>query len=248
MKEAIEKHWSRDAGSYNKSVQTALRSEETKGPWKDIFSRVLGTSQLNILDVGTGPGSVALLLAEMGHRVTGVDFSEAMLENAIRNNTALGLDVDFKKGDAENLPFANGTFDAVVNRFVLWTVPDPKKAIREWKRVLKPGGKLVIIDGNWYDNRNTLKRRIWRELSLPLVMITERRNPYTHKFGPELKKGIWCLGVERPEADKIFLEEESFRDIYLIEEINTKRPTLFEYLKYGYQEKAFLIAGSKKSI
>lgn len=63
MKEAIEKHWSRDAGSYNKSVQTALRSEETKGPWKDIFSRVLGTSQLNILDVGTGPGSVALLLA-----------------------------------------------------------------------------------------------------------------------------------------------------------------------------------------
>jgi len=246
MKEAIEKHWSTDAGNYNKSVQAALRSEDTKGPWKEIFTQVLGKNCLNLLDVGTGPGIVAFLLAELGHRVTAMDFSEAMLANAIRNNKALGLDVDFRKGDAENLPFEDKTFDAVVSRYVLWTVSDPKKAIREWKRVLKPRGKVIIIDGNWYGNKTTLKRRIWHELSLLLILVTEQRNPYTHEFGPELKKGLWCIGVKRPEADKGFLEEESFNDIHLIENINTRSPTLLEYLKSGYQEeKAFLIAGTK---
>lgn len=245
MKEDVEKHWSRDAGSYNKSVQGALRSEDTKGPWKEIFTQVLGTGSLNLLDVGTGPGIVAFLLAELGHHVTGVDFSESMLAKAVRNNEALGLDVDFKKGDAENLPFADGTFDAVVSRYVLWTVSDPNKAIREWKRVLKPGGKAIVIDGNWYGNKDTLKRRIWHELSSLLVLITERRNPYTHEFGPELKKGLWCLGVRRPEADRKFLEEEGFNNIYLIDKINTRRRTLLEYLKSGCQEKPYLIAGIK---
>jgi ubiquinone/menaquinone biosynthesis C-methylase UbiE len=245
MKEAIEKHWSADAGSYNKSIQKMLHSEETKRPWKSIFTQVLGTDNLHLLDVGTGPGIVAFMLAELGYRVTGVDFSEKMLSNAIRNNEILGLDVNFKKGDAENLPFADEAFDAVVSRYVLWTVTDPRKAIMEWKRVLKPGGKVIIIDGNWNGNKTTLKKQIWHELSLLMTLITERRNPYTHEYGPELKKGLWCIGTKRPDADKIFLEEEGFVDIYIIKEVDTRRQTFLEYLKNGYLDKSFLISGTK---
>ena len=76
-----------------------------------------------------------------------------------------------------------------------------------------------------------------------MVLITEQRNPYTHEFKPELKKGLWCLGVKRPEADKKLLEEASFNEICLMERINIRHPTLLEYLKSGYQEKAFLIEG-----
>jgi len=245
MKEAIEKHWSKDAGNYNKSIQKNLYSEEMKKPWKDLFTQALGPDSLNLLDVGTGPGIVAFLLAELGHCVTGVDFSEMMLFNAKKNNEVLGYNVKFKKGDAENLPFADGTFDAVVSRYVLWTVTDPKKAIMEWKRVLKPGGKVIIIDGNWYTNKTTIKRRVWHEISLLMVLITERRNPYTHEFEPELKKGLWCIENKRPEADKVFLEQEGFKNIYIIDKIDTKSRTFLDYLKYGYQEKAFLIAGTK---
>jgi ubiquinone/menaquinone biosynthesis C-methylase UbiE len=245
MKETIEKHWSADASSYNKSIQKALYSEETKKPWKEIFTQVLGKDSLNLLDVGTGPGIVAFLLAELGHCVTGVDFSEEMLSNARRNNKALGLNVDFRKGDAENLPFADEAFDAVVSRYVLWTVPDPKKAIREWKRVLKPGGMVIIIDGNWYGNRTTLKRRIWHELSLLLILITEHRNPYTHEFGPELKKGLWCIETKRPDADRKLLEQNGFKDIYVKDKINQRTQTMIEHLKYGYQGDAFLITAIK---
>ena len=80
------------------------------------------------------------MLSELGHDVTGVDFSDEMLGAARRNAKTYGLDVDFKKGDAESLPFENSTFDAVVNRYVLWTVPGPERALKEWTRVLKPGG------------------------------------------------------------------------------------------------------------
>ena len=59
------------------------------------------------------------------------------------------LNVKFQYGDADELPFENNVFDAVINRHVFWTMSDPEKAAAEWARVLKPGGKLVIIDGDW---------------------------------------------------------------------------------------------------
>jgi len=147
MKEYIKRYWSDDAGNYNKSIQTLMRSQRSKAKWQDLFIEVMGRDKLKVLDVGTGPGIISLLLAELGHSVTGVDFSSEMLANAKNNAAAFGLSVRFEKGDAENLPFAPDSFDAVVNRYVLWTVTNPNKAISEWRRVIKPGGRVVIIDG-----------------------------------------------------------------------------------------------------
>jgi ubiquinone/menaquinone biosynthesis C-methylase UbiE len=245
MKKAIERHWSRDANNYNKSIKTTLKSVEAKRHWQEIFADALGKDRLKILDAGTGPGIVAFLLAELGHDVTGVDFSEGMLRNALKNKESLGLPVDFRIGDAEKLPFDDNAFDAVVSRYVLWTVADPLKAMLEWKRVLKPGGKVVIVDGNWHHGENTIKRRAWHTLSLILIAITERKNPLTHEFSAELKKDLWSLKVERPDADRKFLEQSGFRKIRLKEGISTRTQTALEYLKSGYMEDAFLISAIK---
>jgi ubiquinone/menaquinone biosynthesis C-methylase UbiE len=245
MKEAIERHWSRDANNYNKSIKITLKSEETKRHWQEVFTDALRKDHLKILDVGTGPGIVAFLLAELGHDVTGVDFSQVMLRNALKNKQALGLPVDFKIGDAEKLPFDDNTFDAVVSRYVLWTVTDPMKAMLEWKRVLKPGGKVVIVDGNWHHGENTIKRRAWHTLSLVLIAVTERKNPLTHEFSPDLKKDLWSLKVKRPDADRRFLEQSGFKKICLKEGISTRNRTVLEYLKSGYMEDAFLISAIK---
>jgi len=101
-----------------------------------------------------------------------------MLQKAKEKANSLNLIIDFRQGDAENLPFENESFDMVINRNLVWTLPDPERAIFEWGRVLKPEGKVIIIDGNW-GNRMGSHGHIWRYLiSMPLILITERRNPW----------------------------------------------------------------------
>jgi len=245
MKEALKNFWSADADSYNKAIKSTLRSISMKKSWQKIFTEVLGNDKLKILDVGTGPGIVALMLAELGHDVTGVDLSEDMLKNALGNREALGVSVDFRKGDAEHLPFEDESFDAVVNRYVLWTVPNPKTAISEWNRVLKPGGKIVIIDGNWYANENSIKRRLWHAFSLVLVIITEQKNPLAHELDTKLKDELWSIKAIRPDADRGLLVQSGFKDIYVKDKINQRTKTMIEHLKYGYQGDSFLIIATK---
>jgi ubiquinone/menaquinone biosynthesis C-methylase UbiE len=99
----------------------------------------------------------------MGHEVTGIDLSAGMLEKAKHDAENLGLEIDFFHGDVENLSFEDSSFDLVVSKFLLWTLPKPSCAISEWKRVLKPKGRIFAIDGDWFDPRPN--RRIKRKIS-----------------------------------------------------------------------------------
>lgn len=77
-----------------------------------------------------------------------------MLAVARHKAEAAGLDnVTFAVGDAEDTGEAGGSYDVVINRHLVWTLPHPEQAIAEWKRVLKPGGKLIVLEGNWHYNR-----------------------------------------------------------------------------------------------
>jgi ubiquinone/menaquinone biosynthesis C-methylase UbiE len=75
-----------------------------------------------------------------------VDGSERMVEMAKKLAKELGMDVEFRIAEVESLPFPNNYFDTVVSSFVFCTVPNPKKAMREIKRVLKPGGKAIFLE------------------------------------------------------------------------------------------------------
>lgn len=100
-----------------------------------------------MLDLGCGTGGLSLLAAEQGHRVTGVDLSPAMVELA-RTKLA-GRDAVFLTGDAAAPPVGEQRFDAVLVRHVLWTLPDPGRALRHWRQLLRPGGRLVLVEGVW---------------------------------------------------------------------------------------------------
>jgi ubiquinone/menaquinone biosynthesis C-methylase UbiE len=120
--------------------------------WRSTLAAALGADrQLKVLDVGTGPGIFACLYSQMGHSATGLDFSERMLAVARRRAVDLGLDCEFVFGDAEEPPFDDATFDAVSSRHVLFNLPRPGVAIRHWVRVLKPGGRLILM-GNEHDS------------------------------------------------------------------------------------------------
>ena len=102
-----------------------------------------------IVDLGCGTGSLAVLLADVGHAVTGVDFSAQMLAKArakpLRGDGAVALVL----GDVASPPLRPRAFHAVVCRHVLWAITDIDAALGRWTTLLRPGGSLVLIEGRW---------------------------------------------------------------------------------------------------
>lgn len=100
-----------------------------------------------VLDVGCGTGVVAITAARLGAKLSGLDLSPALIECARENATIANVQVDFKEGDAEFLPYPDHSFDAVLSQFGHMFAPRPQAAISEMLRVLKPGG--VIAFSSW---------------------------------------------------------------------------------------------------
>ncbi len=245
LKDSINEYWSKGAEGYHKSVWRSIRSDRLKKTWQGVFRKGLGDGKLKVLDIGTGPGIVAFLLADMGHTVTGVDQSEEMLKKARENAARLKLPVEFRQGDAENLPFEDESFDAVINRHVLWTLPDPERALREWKRVLRPGGRLVIVDGNWDSNlKGSVKNQAWNLLSMPLITVTERRNAFRKRHHPEWDGRLPMLKQKRPEYDLELLKALGFVDLD-VTMIRRQDLGLLEHLKYGFFGDTFQVSARK---
>lgn len=90
---------------------------------------------------------MSLLCADMGHQVTGLDLSGEMLAQARKKAEVSRLTLELLTGDAEHLPFCDESFDVIINRHHLWTLPHPEIALKDWYRVLKPGERVLIIDG-----------------------------------------------------------------------------------------------------
>ncbi len=149
---SIGQYWTRRAPSYTDVIKKNLADG-----WDQVWADELishfpdgGDRPLRVLDIGTGPGFYAIILARRGYEVTAVDYSEGMLREAKRNAGALADKIRFARMDAQKLAFADGSFDAIVTRNLTWNLPDPAGAYREWMRVLRPGGALVNFDANWY--------------------------------------------------------------------------------------------------
>ncbi len=248
MKNAICNYWNQCAASYDKRIKYAFGSQREKQAWQKIFTEILGDNKLSILDLGTGPGIIAFYLAELGHDLVGIDLSPEMIKSAKENAIKFNLPVEFKINDAENLPFPDESFDAIVSRHLLWTIPDPEKAVLDWKRVLKPNGKLLIIDGDWsHHNGNSIGRKIWRYCSYPLIFITEKRLPPSPALNPYSGVKLWSTHKKRPDADKILLANANFKDISIRYAINRQTRPMLEHIKYGHSGDAFLISGIKGS-
>jgi len=242
FKAMVKQRWNKAAEGFDESPGHGIHSAREKQAWQALLAKLLGEKPLEILDVGTGTGVIALLLAEMGHKVTGIDLAEEMLVRAREKAGKMGIPVNFLLGDAENIPFNDGTFDIVINRHVFWTMPDPKRAAAEWVRVLKPGGKLVIIDGDWDHCRSY--KKIWRELAKFLILVTEIRNPWgkKNKFY-QFERHLPLRHKKRPEADFKILNGLGLQTkVFGFKDPRTH--SFLNYLKYGYFER-FVVTGVK---
>ncbi|MBR2214985.1 MAG: class I SAM-dependent methyltransferase [Selenomonadaceae bacterium] len=144
----IERYWDYRSSEFSKLRRLELQSENA-AQWLKLLQEHLPTGgALNILDVGTGAGFFAILLAAEGHRVVGIDMSKDMVHEAKKNMLAAGCRAEFRRMNAEELDFPDEYFDAVISRNLTWTLTDVMEAYREWRRVLKPGGVLLNFDSD----------------------------------------------------------------------------------------------------
>lgn len=133
----IEEYWDKRSATFDDEHDT-----ERLDVWKEFLVELLGDDRRKtVIDVGTGTGFLANMISELGFLSIGVDISEGMMSCGVRHADEKGLNTVFMRGNALNLPFMDGTADYIVNARLLWTLVEPEKAVREWNRVLKPGGK-----------------------------------------------------------------------------------------------------------
>lgn len=146
----IDAYWTGRAPSYDDHQQRPERFPHDQRVWAAIFSDALPTPPSRVLDVGTGSGYVALLLASLGHDVTATDLSTGMLDRARRHAARAERPPRFSHGDAVAPDFPPGSFDAVTNRYLMWTLREPVRALQNWRRLLRPGGVLSVVDSTWF--------------------------------------------------------------------------------------------------
>ena len=241
VKEKIRQRWNDTAEEFDQCPGHGIHSEREKNAWQGILVKAIGGKRLNILDVGTGTGFIALLLAEYGHKVTGVDVAEEMLAQARKKAKRQKLNAKFQYGDADELPFKDNVFDVVVNRHVFWTMADPEKAVAEWGRVLKPGGKLVIIDGDW--NHFSPWKKIWKAVANIIVRLTEGENSSSKSHGLlDFEQALPLRGQKRPEADLRILRALGMKEVETVSFKDPRAHGLLDNLKYGYYQRFVVTA------
>ena len=149
LTENIRNYWNLRSRGFSESVIYEISTGETEDALKLLESMGVSKGD-NVLDVGCGPGYFALALAGSGVHVTGIDFSEEMIQKARSNACEYGLDARFIVMDAQDMTFPDSSFDHVVSRNVFWNLTRPEDAYSEIFRVLRPGGSVGIMDGNFY--------------------------------------------------------------------------------------------------
>ncbi len=142
-------YWSERSKGYGIATRKELDLESNV--LRNIMRNQLNINRkLRVADMGTGAGMAAITMARLGHDVTAIDASERMLEQARQNALLANVDIKFVLGDVMSPPLLKHDFDIIIAKSVIWTLTDPTAAYSAWINLLRPGGVLIVIDGNWY--------------------------------------------------------------------------------------------------
>lgn len=223
LNDSIKNYWEGEAAGYSEGVKSELHGP-TRAAWKKL---VLDYAPINdymeILDVGTGPGFFPIVLGEEGHHVTGIDITENMIREAKQNIAAAGQKAELMTMDCQQLAFEENTFDMVICRNLTWTLDDPKKAYREWLRVLKPGGRLLVFDACWYLHFfDEEKKKIYWAHDEAMKRKYGRgiHNHTDMETGYDLSGKLFMSNKERPVWDMNYMLEIGFAKVFATKDIS----------------------------
>ena len=227
LKERIAGYWTRRASLFAEQRRREYSSEK-RGLWEAEFRQYLPkTEPLDVLDIGTGAGFFAFLLAKQGHRVTGIDLSEDMIRQAEAASARLGTPALFRTMDAEKPVFPSDSFDVIVTRNLTWALPHLPEAYQAWFSLLRPGGLLLNFDADYcrcvaegkdmehklppqhaHMNISPELLKENQEITLELSAYQSRRPQWD--VGLLLSAGFERVSVDRGVWGRIYAEKDEF--------------------------------------
>ncbi len=217
LKDEIREYWSKRAETFDLSPGHEIFGDDERAAWHALIRRHLGDGQgRDVLDLASGTGVISQLLSETGFKVTGLDFAEPMLERARRKHQALKSGATFLIGDAEDTRQPDDRFDAIATRHLVWTLPNPRQAFADWFRVLKPGGTVLIVDGDMAA-RNLVQRMMrkvagWLKAIAPSPAATPGIDRDLHN---RILERVHFAKGARPEDIAALLAEAGFENIVI---------------------------------
>lgn len=149
LRDQIRDYWSVRAETYDLGRGHGIAQVGEREIWRDLIREKLGSGQgRKALDLATGTGEIAQLMNEAGFSVTGMDFTEPMLDRAKAKASLKNLPIRYILRDVEQTHEDADSYDVLVCRNLVWTLVDPAASFAEWFRVLRPGGLLMIVDAD----------------------------------------------------------------------------------------------------
>lgn len=161
---ATRAEWDAAAPDFDAEPDHGLGDPQVRTAWADLLRTHLPEPPASVLDLGCGTGSLSLLLAELGHTVTGIDLSPAMIaraENKAESKAATTAALPqparavpprptFLVMNAADPSFGPASFDVLLCRHLLWALPAPAEVLERWAALLRPHGRLILIEGYWH--------------------------------------------------------------------------------------------------
>ncbi len=197
MNAEVAAYWDSQAATFDAEPDHGLSEPAVREAWSRLLLPLVPTTPARVADLGSGTGSLAVLLALAGHHVRGLDLAPRMVAVARAKAAAAGVRAEFEVGDAAAPPWSAGIFDVVLVRHVLWALPDPDAALRRWVELLKPDGRLLLVEGRWWTGGG-----LTADQAVDLVLRHRREAAVTRLDDPAL----WG----RPIQDERYLLLSSF--------------------------------------
>jgi len=193
--------WDAEAPAFDEAPDHGLLDEGVRDAWRELLMGVLPPAPAGVADLGCGTATLALLLGEEGYRVEALDFSPAMVALATAKLDAAPPTVrslvTVREGNAADPGLAPASVDVVLCRHVLWALPDPVSVVRRWVAALRPGGRLVLVEGDWSTGAGLTARRCAQIVGESCTRVEVRRLPEPALWGREISDERYLV-VARP--------------------------------------------------
>ncbi len=244
IKEEIREYWSARAATFDLSPGHEIFTDEERAAWHALFRRHLGEGKgRRALDLASGTGVISRLLHELDFKVTGLDFAEPMLERARAKAADGRLPVEFVAGDAEQTFERDASYDVLVTRHLVWTLENPAAAFAEWFRILKPGGRLLIVDHDPAARTARAKAQRWVAGILKGWTRPASSPGVDRAVHERIVAQVYFAQGTRPEAVAELLREAGFADIAIDRDLRAvhrgqgRRMPLYQRLERASQDR-----------
>jgi 2-polyprenyl-3-methyl-5-hydroxy-6-metoxy-1,4-benzoquinol methylase len=165
-------YWDALAATFDEEPDHGLRDPFVREAWTAVLQAWLPKHPARIVDLGCGTGSLSVVLAQLGHTVTAIDVSPAMISQAEAKAATHQLHIDFQVMNAASPLLAQHQFDVIICRHLLWALPEPQQVLQRWAELLQPHGRCLLIEGYWNTNAGLHSGEITEMLLASFTNIT----------------------------------------------------------------------------